>query len=142
MKVLIETNIVIDVLLKQEPFYKDSFIILQLADSGNIKGIFAAVSMTNVFYILRKVRQDNGTDVYQIMDKISSLFTIAPVYESTISTALSLRWKDFEDAVQYITAKENNVDCIITRNKSDYKNSDIPCKNPTDFIEYFIEKNK
>ena len=139
MKILIDTNIVLDVLLKQEPFYKDSFIIFQLANSGSIKGILAAVSMTNVFFLLRKAKKDID-DVYQILDKLTSLFTVAPFIETTLSGALSLRWKDFEDAVQYVTAKENNVDYIITRNETDFKNSDIPCISPTDFILYLKEK--
>ena len=139
MKALIDTNVILDVLLKQEPFYKDSFVIFQLADSGSIKGVLAAVSITNVFFLLRKAKKDI-TDVYQIMDKLTSLFTVAPIIETTISTALSLRWKDFEDAVQYITAKENRVDYIITRNEVDFKNSDIPCMSPMDFIALLREK--
>ena len=139
MKVLVDTNVILDVLLKQEPFYKDSFVIFQLADSKNIKGVLAAVSMTNVFFLLRKTKKDI-TYVYQIMDKLTSLFTVAPIIESTVSTALSLRWKDFEDAIQYVTAKENNVDYIITRNEVDFKNSDIPCMSPADFIAFLKEK--
>jgi len=50
---------------------------------------------------------------------------------------LALRWKDFEDAVQYIVAAENNVEYIITRNKADFENSNIPCMSPADFIAYF-----
>jgi len=139
MKVLIDTNVILDVLLKQEPFYKDSFVIFQLADNGNIKGILAAISLTNVFFLLRKARK-NADEVYQIMDNLTSLFSIAPINEKSISNALSLRWKDFEDAVQYMTAKESNVDYIITRNEIDFKNSDIPYMTPTDFISFL--KNK
>ena len=139
MKVLIDTNIILDVLLKQEPFYKDSFVIFQLADSKSIKGILAAVSMTNVFFLLRKARKDIN-DVYQIMDKLTTLFTVAPVNGTTVSNALVLRWKDFEDAVQFVAAKENNVDYIITRNEVDFKNSDIPYMSPTDFIAKLKEK--
>ena len=136
MKVLIDTNVILDVLLKQDPFYKDSFVVFQLADSGKIDGILAAVSMTNVFFLLRKARKDTA-DVYQIMDKLTTLFRVAPVNETTISNALELRWKDFEDAVQFVTAKENNVDYIITRNNIDFQNSDIPNMSPTEFINMF-----
>ena len=138
MKVLVDTNVILDVLLKQEPFYKDSFVIFQLADSKKIRGVLAAVSMTNVFFLLRKAKKDIS-DVYRIMDKLTSLFTVAPIIETTIPTALSLRWKDFEDAIQYITAKENNVDYIITRNEVDFKNSDIPYMSPADFIAFLKE---
>ena len=141
MKVLVDTNIVLDVLLKQTPFYNDSFVIFQLADSKCISGVLAAVSLTNIFYLLRKAKIDS-VKVYQTMDKLISLFAVAPVIETTIADALALRWKDFEDAVQYIVAKENKVDFIITRNKTDYKTSEIPCMTPTEFIAHFKENEE
>ena len=141
MKVLVDTNVILDVLLKREPFCKDSFVIFQLADSGHIEGVLAAVSMTNVFYLLRKARKDTD-EVYQIMEKLKTLFSVAAITDVTVSKALSLRWKDFEDAVQFITAKENNVDYIISRNELDYKTSDIPCMSVTDFIAYLKEREQ
>jgi predicted nucleic acid-binding protein len=140
MKVLVDTNVVLDVLLKQTPFYNDSFVIFQLADSKCINGVLAAVSLTNIFYLLRKAKMDSDK-VYQIMDKLIVLFTVAPIVETTITDALALRWKDFEDAVQFITAKESKVDFIITRNKTDYKTSGIPCMTPTEFIAH-LKKNE
>ena len=135
MKVLVDTNVVLDVLLKQVPFYNDSFVIFQLADCKRISGVLAAVSLTNIFYLLRKAKIDSA-EVYQIMDKLAVLFTVAPIAETTVASALALRWKDFEDAVQFIAAKENKVEVIITRNKADYKTSEIPCMTPTEFIVY------
>ena len=139
MKVLVDTNIVMDVLLKRIPFYKDSFSVFQLSDSGSINGFLASISVTNAFFILRKAGK-NRDDVYLDMDDISGIFKIAPVSDTTISTALTLRWKDFEDAIQFVTAKESNVDFIITRNKTDFENTDIPCMTPTEFIAYLKEK--
>jgi len=141
MKVLVDTNVILDVLLKQAPFYNDSFVIFQLADSKRISGVLAAVSLTNIFYLLRKAKI-NSADVYQIMDKLTALFTVAPVVETTIAGALALRWKDFEDAVQFIVAKESKADFIITRNKADYKNSEIPCMTPTEFIAHLKENEE
>jgi predicted nucleic acid-binding protein len=59
---------------------------------------------------------------------------IAPVTGTTIKTALALRWKDFEDAVQYAAAREQGADCIITRNAADFENPCIPCISPAEFI--------
>ena len=113
MKVLVDTNVILDVLLKQEPFYKDSFVIFQLADNRNINGVLAAISMTNVFFLLRKTKKDSA-EVYRLMDDLAAIFTVAPVNETTVTNALALRWKDFEDAVQYIVAKETGAEFIIT----------------------------
>jgi predicted nucleic acid-binding protein len=141
MKVLVDTNVVLDVLLKQAPFYNDSFVIFQLADSKRIIGVLAAVSLTNIFYLLRKAKVDSA-EVYQNMDKLAALFTVAPVVETTVAEALALRWKDFEDAVQFVAAKESKVEFIITRNKADYKTSEIPCMTPTEFIAHLKENEE
>ena len=141
MKVLVDTNVVLDVLLKQVPFYKDSFVIFQLADNRNINGVLAAISMTNIFFLLRKAKKDSA-EVYQLMNELTAIFAVAPINEITVTNALALRWKDFEDAVQFITAKENGADFIITRNKDDFKTSDIPCMSPTEFIAYLKEEER
>jgi len=139
MKILIDTNVALDVLLKRYPFFQDSFVIFQLTDSGIVNGTLAAVSMTNIFYLLRKAKK-NYNEAYDLVDELATVFTIATVNESTITHALKLRWNDFEDAVQYIAAKENNIDYIITRNESDFRNADIPCMSPTDFIAFLKKK--
>ena len=139
MIVLIDTNIVLDVLLKRQPFYKDAFMVFQLADQGHVNGCLSAASMTDIFYLLRKAGHDSA-GVYQIMNELTALFSIAPVTDVTIASALALRWKDFEDAVQFMAARKNGAECIITRNKADYELSDIPCMSATDFIAHFREK--
>ena len=133
MKVLVDTNVVLDVLLKRSPFYQDSFKIFQLVDQERIYGCLSASSITDIFYLLSKDRH-NSEEVYQIMYDLTALFSVIPVSEKTISDALALRWKDFEDAVQYMTARENDVNQIITRNKADYEICDIPCVSPSEFI--------
>ena len=135
MKVLLDTNVVLDVLLKREPFYQDSFVIFKLEDQERIDGWLSAASITDIFYLLRKDRQ-NVIEVYKIIDELTALFTVAPVTAVTISGALSLRWKDFEDAVQFMAARESGAEFIITRNKDDYESSEIPCMSPADFIAY------
>ena len=141
MKVLVDTNVILDVLLIQQPFYKDSSIVYKLSESKHISGVLAAVSMTNVFYILRKNGKSHD-EAYQELDKLNIIFSMTPVSDTTISTALALRWNDFEDAVQLASAKESNVDFIITRNKADYKAPDIPCMTPTELIAYLRDNEK
>ena len=138
MKVLVDTNVVLDVLLQRPSFYQDSFVIFQIADQGRINGCLSAASMTDIFYLLRKARH-NSAEVYPIMDELVDLFTVVSVSETTIASAIALRWKDFEDAVQFMAAKENGISHIITRNEKDYESSDIPCMNPTNFIAYLKE---
>ena len=141
MKVLVDTNVVLDVLLKREPFYKDSTVILYLAKGSVISAFLASVSMANVFYILRR-RGKSSDEAYLELDKLNIIFTVAPVSDTTISTALGLRWNDFEDAIQFITAKENKADFIITRNKADYESFGITIMTPSEFIAFLKEKEE
>ena len=134
MKVLVDTNVVLDVLLKRSSFYHDSFKIFQFVDQERIYGCLSSSSITDIFYLLRKDRNNSG-EVYQIMDELTALFSVVPVSETTISGALALRWKDFEDAVQFMAAKENDITYIVTRNKADYETQYIPCVSPTEFTE-------
>ena len=97
--------------------------------------------ITDIFYIAKKEIRDVES-VYQAIEMLSDIFSVVPVTETTIANALALRWKDFEDAVQFVAAKESGVAYIITRNKTDYESSNIPCMDPTDFIAYFKEKEK
>jgi predicted nucleic acid-binding protein len=138
MKVLVDTNVVLDVLLKRSPFYQDSYKIFQFIDQERIYGCLSASSITDIFYLLRKDRHNAG-EVYQIMDELTALLSVIPVSETTIAKALVLRWKDFEDAVQYVAARENGVTHIIIRNKTDYETGGIPCVSPEEFIAYIRE---
>jgi predicted nucleic acid-binding protein len=136
MKVLFDTNIILDVLLKRPGLYAESFAAFQLVEQRKITGYVSSSAMTDIFYLVHKVQKDIDI-VYQAVGKLCGVFTIAPVSETTITAALALRWKDFEDAVQYMAAKENGAEYIITRNKDDYESSDIPCVSPADFMAFF-----
>jgi len=135
MKVLVDTNVVLDVFMKRQPFYEDSFAVFQRVGKQDIEGCLSSTSMTDIFYLLRKFHH-GSTNVYPIMDDLAVFFSIVPVFDTTIVNALALRWNDFEDAVQFMVAKENGITHIVTRNQADYKNADIQCLRPADFIAY------
>jgi predicted nucleic acid-binding protein len=141
MKTLIDTNVVLDVLLNRSPFYTNSRAVFELAEQKQITGCISASTFTDIFYIVKKEFKDSEK-VYQVIEKLDALFLIVPVTKSTITDALALRWKDFEDAVQFMVAKENGIVSIITRNEADFKTSDIHCISPTDFIKQTTDSNK
>ncbi len=129
MKLMIDTNVVLDVLLKREPFYKSSFKILELSDRNDICEYISATSLTDIYYIANR-QIHNKTVVLELINNLLKIVHIAGVNEQEILFALQLGWKDFEDAVQYSSAKSLEVDCIITRNPGDYKDSQITVYNP------------
>ena len=138
MKVLLDTNVVLDVLLKRPSFYQNSFEIFRLIDQERIDGCITASAITDIFYIAKKETKD-AEMVYQAIEKLTDIFSIIPVSKNTIANALVIRWKDFEDAVQFMAAKENGIAYIITRNKNDFESPEIPCIEPLDFIVHFNE---
>jgi len=134
MNVFIDTNVVLDVLLKRHPFYDSASAIHRLIYQKQIRGYLSAASITDIFYFVYKDRRDTDL-VYRIMDKLTSLLSVAPVSEETIADALALRWKDFEDSVQYIVGKALAADYIITRNTQDFSAGDIPAVTPEQFVQ-------
>ena len=136
MSVFIDTNVVLDVMLRRDVFYPASRAVFDIVEANDTSAFVSAVSMTTIFYILRKFKQ-NIADVYSLMDDLSALFTIAPVTESTITDAMALRWKDFEDAVQFMSAQGVGAECIVTRNKADFESFGIPCLSPSEYIRPF-----
>jgi predicted nucleic acid-binding protein len=133
MKVLVDTNVILDTLLYRAPFYDDSQAMYALVEQRLITGYISSSAMTDIFYLVRKEVRDTAL-VYKIMDTLAADFIIAPVLASTIKNALALCWKDFEDAVQYTAARENGIEHIITRNAADFETGKVPCVSPKDFL--------
>ncbi|MBP5467632.1 MAG: PIN domain-containing protein [Candidatus Riflebacteria bacterium] len=129
MKLMIDTNIVLDVLLKREPFFESSFKILELSERNDICEYISATSLTDIYYLANK-QLHNKTLVLELINNLLKIVHIAGVNEQEIRLALNLGWKDFEDAVQYSSAKSVEADCIITRNPNDYIDSQITVYNP------------
>lgn len=138
MVLLIDTNILIDVLCEREEFLDDSKKVFDLCYSGKIKGVIAAHSITNIFYILRKGYTDE-----QRRNLLLSLFTyfgVSSIDEQKLRSALIRSdFADFEDCLQNECAVEEKADCIITRNKKDFENADVKVYTPGEFIEYLEE---
>jgi predicted nucleic acid-binding protein len=132
MNVLVDTNVILDVLLKRVPFYADSYAIVELADQEIIHGWVSGSAITDIFYLANKTYRDIPR-LYSLLDDLTGIFSIAPIFEGTIAEALALRWKDFEDGVQYMAAQGIGAEYIITRNKANFETSAILCMSPTEF---------
>jgi predicted nucleic acid-binding protein len=130
MRVLIDTNIVLDFLQEREPFVDNAARLFNRVDAGDIEGFIAATTITNIYYIIRKVA---GKAVAQdAIAQVLSDLTICAVDLEVLEQALALNFEDFEDAVQYACAITHRVDAIITRDISGFINSEIPVILPED----------
>jgi predicted nucleic acid-binding protein len=130
--VLIDINILLDVLQKREPFYETSADILAAVETGQVHGYVAAQSLTTLFYLIQKGR--SSADARTTITNLLQFIHIAPVDQSTIEQALNLEMRDFEDAVQMVSALQCKADFLITRNVKDYQPTLLPVLAPVDFL--------
>lgn len=139
MQVLIDTNVVLDVLLKRFPFVQDAVEVLKVPETVARKFVSAS-AITDIYYIAYREIRDKQ-NVKNLIKTLLKVVHVAEVSESDILSALDSDWTDFEDSVPNSVAESHEYDAIITRNKGDYKKSRIKVFFPNEFIEE-IEGNK
>ena len=118
MKILIDTNILLDVLAKRHPFYASAARIWTLAEKSKISACVSAISFNNVYYILRKVGDRHKAR--KAISYLRDVFSIIAVDETILSLAMDSDIIDFEDAIQYYCARKARVRYLVTRNPSDF----------------------
>ena len=133
MKVLIDTNIILDVLCKRPDFYKDSAKVFKLCEVKRISGVISALSIPNIMYILRKELDSEKTK--EILDNLSLIFSIADLKADDLKKAAAMEFKDFEDALQSACAARIKANYIITRNIRDFTMSKVAAIKPTELLE-------
>ena len=134
MRLLIDTNVILDYLLSRENFREQARKVFDLVKYKKDFEFVSSSAVTDIFYHLNKALRNSFEAQDQILEFIDVL-SVLNVTEQDIRAALKLRWKDFEDAVQYAVAQSNGVDAIITRNAKDFERQDIPVMTPTEFLE-------
>lgn len=132
LSILIDLNVVLDVLQKQEPFYDSSATLLAAAETGKIQGYISAHSVTTLFYLLQK--GISSSEARAVLTNLLQFLKIAGIDQSTIEQALNLDFEDFEDAVQMMAAVQCRVDYLVTRNTKDYTSPLLPVVQPIDFV--------
>ena len=132
MKILLDTNVVLDLLMQREPFYNDAVKIFNKIEAKEYKAYLCATTITTIHYLLSKhaSKQQAKSSINVLLE----LFDIATVNKKVLQLADSIDFKDYEDGVLYASAKSVEVDAIITRNEKDFKKSDIPVYSPSTFI--------
>jgi predicted nucleic acid-binding protein len=139
MKVLIDTNIVLDVLLRRRPYCQDAAKIIVLSEKEIIESYVSASAITDIYYITQKAYKDRKIAV-DLIKKILEVISVATVTENNIYHALDLEWNDFEDSVQYTVGESISADYIITRNVSDFNDSTIKIVTPEQFLNIIVEE--
>ena len=133
MKVLIDTNIVLDIALNRKPFVEHSSLLWRLAEQKVITACLSNTSITDIFYICRKHagKETARSFIADILDT----FSLADIDKQGFRDALHSEITDYEDAVQYVICTRNGCDALITRNKADYGNK-VNVLDPAELIEH------
>lgn len=132
-RVLVDTNIVIDLLAKREDFYPQAAELFSMADRGEVQLYVSSLTFANTNYILSKLK--SAAEARRILIKFKVLVRILNLDDKIIQLALSdIAFTDFEDGLQYHSALENEIDIIITRIRKDFKNSVIPVLSAEEFL--------
>lgn len=132
MKVLFDTNIILDVLLQREAFFTAASQLMAHVEQQEIQGFLGATTVTTLFYLMAKTLGKAAAQ--QNIKLLLKLFAIAAINDTVIAQALSANFNDFEDAVLYSAAKTAGCDYITTRNIKDFKNSSIPVYGPEELL--------
>ena len=132
-RLLIDTNIVMDLLSKREKFYDEAAALFSRADKKELVLTITSLTFANTNYILTKLK--SAKEAREILRKFKVLIELLNLDDKVTELALSDdSFPDFEDGLQYYSAIENQIDVIITRNKKDFKNSKIPVLSTKEFL--------
>lgn len=128
----VDTNIVLDLLSKRKPHYYDAAKLFSLADKQQIELAVSSLTFVNAHYILCKEMSD--TKARAILRRFKILVKVLPLDDKIIDLSLNADFADFEDAIQYFTALESQLEIIITRNIKDFKLSEIPVMTAGEYL--------
>ena len=138
MKILIDTNIILDILLSREPFIDNANKLITIIDRDNIQAFLTANSITDIVYIARKVY--GYKDTRKMVLELIEIIDIIDVSKNDIINAFNLEINDFEDALQCSCSEKEHIDLIITRNINDFKNSNVNAIDIINFISSYENK--
>jgi predicted nucleic acid-binding protein len=122
-EVFLDTDIVLDLLARREPFYSFAADLFSKADQGKVKLFVSSLTFANLNYLLSK--QYSSEQARKALLKFKTLVTVLAVTDKIVELALSSDFRDFEDGLQYYTATEHQLKLILTRNLNDYKTAEI-----------------
>ena len=133
MKILIDTNVILDVLCNRKSFMGDSLNIMRLCEAKKIVGCISALSIANIIYIMRK--ELNHEDIKLLLNKIGHILEIVDLKTNDLMMACIQEFNDYEDAIQSVQASRIKANFIVTRNIKDFDKSKVFTLEPKEFLE-------
>jgi predicted nucleic acid-binding protein len=132
VRILVDTNVVLDLLLARKPFVSDAAKIFTMVERGSVEGFLCATTLTTIDYLLGQSLSER--DAREAVRKLLSLFEVASVNRVVLTAAIESSMRDFEDAVLAQSANHSGVERIVTRNTSDFSQSPVIAVDPPEFL--------
>lgn len=134
MRVLLDTDVILDVITARAPFTAEAAELLDLSEKGAFEAYISALTPLNVFYVARKAK--SSPDLREAIKELLQTVKVCPLNDSVLSAAFAMPFNDYEDAVQHCCATAEGLEAIVTRNVRDYKNSTLPVFTPAEFLSH------
>ena len=131
--IFIDTDIILDLLCKREPFYPYAAAVFTMGDKGILSLVTTPLVFANVFYILRK---SLGIEkAKELLRKLRIMIGIVGMNDKVVDLALNSQFSDFKDGLQYFTAREQGIQHLLTRNIKDFKGFDLLIQTPEEYLK-------
>ena len=135
-KILLDTNIILDVLADRAPFSDVAMEIFKLCELRRLEGVIYALSIPNLVYVMR--RELDRSQIAEVLQKLTALFEIVDMKADDLRKAAALPIADYEDALQSVCAQRTGADYIVTRNLKDFQGSSITAIKPSELLERMV----
>jgi len=139
MRAYIDTNILVDLVLSRHEFLADAQRVFAIGYAGEAQLVVSALSFVNTVYLGRKYKFPMD-DVLSKLRMIADFVDVADLSGQNVVDMLTSGWRDYEDATQHRSAIDEQADCIVTRNKKDFKASTLPVLTPLEFFNKMDSK--
>lgn len=133
MKVLIDTNVILDVLCNRTEFLEASVKIFKLCEVKKLSGCISALSVPNIMYIMRK--ELDAQKIKDVFEKLSLIFEITDLKAIDLEKAANMGFEDYEDAIQSACASRIHADYIVTRNTRDFMGNGVEAIRPVELLK-------
>lgn len=132
LRVLVDTNVVLDLILNREPFVEDAIQLFALGEAGHLELLLSTDAVTTIFYIVSKNRDASAAQ--EAIARLLRIMSLAVLDEAAILAGMALRFKDIEDAMVAAVAAKARAWGIVTRNVRDFKGSPVPALEPKELL--------
>ena len=140
MKVFLDTNVALDYMARRKDFFQNAALVVEYCLNKKHKMLVSSLSFATASYIMSAHHKMTDENIKTTFNAFIAKKIITPVDSKTINESLVSDFKDFEDAMQYISAREAGANFIVTRNKADFTGSVIPVMEPQEFLKRIVNQ--